>query len=168
MSNQPKIYSFKTLSNLVTRLRDDLNNTDFVLLYAYNGTGKTRISMAFKDKGKQLGNSDTLYFNAFTEDLFYWDNDLDNDRDRTLKINSKSNFFNGFRELALEEKIFGYLERYAEFDFKIDYEIWQVVFSKEIKTRNINQIKKNQNILFKTILKSLEEKRISSFGVFFS
>lgn len=133
MSNQPKIYNFKTLSNLVTRLRDDLNNVDFVLLYAYNGTGKTRISMEFKDKGKQQGKSDTLYFNAFTEDLFYWDNDLDNDRYRSLRINSKSNFFNGFRELALEEKIFAYLERYAEFDFKIDYEKWQVVFSKEIK-----------------------------------
>lgn len=133
MSSQPKIYNYKTLPRLVTRLRDDLNNSDFVLLYAYNGTGKTRISMAFKDKGKQLANSDTLYFNAFTEDLFYWDNDLDNDRDRTLKINSKSNFFNGFRELALEEKIFAYLERYAEFDFKVDYEKWQVVFSKNIK-----------------------------------
>lgn len=133
MSNQPKLHNFKLISHLVTRLRDDLNNVDFVLLYAYNGTGKTRISMAFKDKGKQLASSDTLYFTAFTEDLFYWDNDLDNDRDRTLKINSKSNFFNGFRELALEEKIFVYLERYAEFDFKIDYEKWQVVFRKGIK-----------------------------------
>jgi hypothetical protein len=133
MSNQLKIYNYKSLPRLITRLRDDLNNVDFVLLYAYNGTGKTRISMAFKDKGKQLGSSDTLYFNAFTEDLFYWDNDLDNDIDRTLKINSKSNFFNGFRELALEEKIFAYLERYAEFDFKIDYEKWQIIFSKEIK-----------------------------------
>lgn len=133
MSNQPKIHNFKTIARLVTKLRDDLNNADFVLLYAYNGTGKTRISMAFKDKGKLQGGADTLYFNAFTEDLFYWDNDLDNDRDRTLKINSKSNFFNGLRELALEEKIFAYLERYAEFDFKIDYEKWQVVFSKEIK-----------------------------------
>ena len=121
------------MSSLVTRLRDDLNSVDFVLLYAYNGTGKTRISMEFKDKGKKNGTGDTLYFNAFTEDLFYWDNDLDNDKERTLKINSKSNFFNGFRELALEEKIFAYLERYADFDFKIDYEEWQVVFSKEVK-----------------------------------
>jgi wobble nucleotide-excising tRNase len=106
-----------------------------VLLYAYNGTGKTRISMAFKEKGKQKGNSDTLYFNAFTEDLFYWDNDLENDTERVLKINAKSNFFSGFRELALEEKIFTYLERYAEFDFKIDYEKWEVVFSKRIKNQ---------------------------------
>ena len=31
---------------------------------------------------------DTLYFNAFTEDLFPWDNDLDDDSERKLKINS--------------------------------------------------------------------------------
>jgi hypothetical protein len=41
--------------------------------------------MEFKDKGKQHGKSDTLYFNAFTEDLFYWDNDLDNDRIEALR-----------------------------------------------------------------------------------
>jgi hypothetical protein len=133
--NQPQIHKYKALTNLATRLRDDLNDLDFVLLYAYNGTGKTRLSTAFKEKGKQRGKSDTLYFNAFTEDLFYWDNDLDNDTERVLKINARSNFFSGFKELALEEKIFAYLERYAEFDFKIDYEKWGIIFSKEIKNQ---------------------------------
>jgi hypothetical protein len=103
-----------------------------VLLYAYNGTGKTRLSMDFKNKGKRGGN-DTLYFNAFTEDLFHWDNDLENDKERVLQINAESNFFNGFKQLALEEKIFAYLERYAEFDFKIDYKNWKVAFSKNIR-----------------------------------
>lgn len=131
--NKPTIYRYKTLNGLVTRLRDDLNDSDFVLLYAYNGTGKTRLSMAFKEKGKKNRKSDTLYFNAFTEDLFYWDNDLDNDTERVLKINEKSKFFSGFKELALEERIFAYLERYAEFDFKIDYEKWEISFSKKIK-----------------------------------
>ena len=135
MNQSCKIYEYKTLPNLVTRLRDDLNNSDFVLLYAYNGTGKTRLSMDFKEKEKvkKKGQSDTLYFNAFTEDLFSWDNDLEHDTNRVLKINARSNFFSGFRELALEEKIFAYLERYAEFDFKIDYEKWEVSFSKVIK-----------------------------------
>lgn len=138
MSVKPKIYRYKTLPNLVNRLRDDLNNLDFVLLFAYNGTGKTRISMAFKDVGKKRGkgNPDTLYFNAFTEDLFYWDNDLQNDAERVLKINANSNFFSGLKELALEEKIFAYLERYAEFDFKIDYEKWEIMFSKQVKNPN--------------------------------
>jgi hypothetical protein len=125
---------------MAIRLRDDLNSQDFVLLYAYNGTGKTRLSMAFKERGKQKGENqrDTLYFNAFTEDQFFWDNDLLNDAERILRINSDSNFFNGFKQLALEEKIFSYLERYAEFDFKVDYENWKISFSKNIKNPTHN------------------------------
>jgi hypothetical protein len=132
VSSKPKVYKYKDLSRLATRLRDDLNNYDFVLLYAYNGTGKTRLSMAFKDHGKRSSGikRDTLYFNAYTEDLFTWDNDLAGDSQRYLKINSDSRFFLGFKELALEEKIFAYLERYADFDFKIDYKKWTITFSR--------------------------------------
>lgn len=134
MSNAPKIVKFKSLSDIAVRFRSDLKDLDFVLLYAYNGTGKTRLSMEFKDRGKKGGANkrDTLYFNAYTEDLFHWDNDLEHDADRVLKINAESNFFNGFRELALEDKIFEYLQRYATFNFKIDYEKWEISFSKEI------------------------------------
>lgn len=73
MSGKPKIYSYKSMKTLVQRLRDDLKSQDFVLLFAYNGTGKTRLSMAFKEAGKRNGiERDTLYFNSFTEDLFHW------------------------------------------------------------------------------------------------
>lgn len=132
MSSKPKIYRYKSIRNLVTRLRDDLNNQDFVLIYAYNGTGKTRLSMAFKEVGKrkQAIARDTLYFNAYTEDLFHWDNDLEGDSKRHLKINSASRFFSGFKELALEDKIRPYLHRYSNFDFKIDYENWTIIFSR--------------------------------------
>ena len=147
MSNQRKLQTYKKISRLVTRLRDDLNNLDFILIYAYNGTGKTRISMEFKEKGKQKRNikRDTLYFNAFTEDLFHWDNDLENDNERYLKINADSTFFNGFRELALEEKIFAYLERYADFDFIIDYDAWTIRFSKD-DNENIKVSRGEENI----------------------
>jgi len=133
MSNKPKIYQYPTVRRLSERLRDDLNSQDFVLLYAYNGTGKTRLSMEFKDTGKRKKGvkRDTLYFNAYTEDLFHWDNDFTNDSERVLQINSDSNFFNGFKSLALEDKIFFYLQRYAEFDFRIDYEKWTVTFSRD-------------------------------------
>lgn len=151
MSKQTKVLRYKTLPRLVARLRDDFKSggNDFVLLFAYNGTGKTRLSMAFKDAGKKkvtrdltvndgvdLGlvveevERDTLYFNAYTEDLFHWDNDLKNDSQRVLRINKDSSFFDGFRELALEDKIFPYLVRYADFDFRIDYEAWAVTFSR--------------------------------------
>jgi wobble nucleotide-excising tRNase len=146
MSTKPKVQHYTTLSKLAARLRDDFNNNnDYVLLYAYNGTGKTRLSIEFKNKGKKGDKRDTLYFNAFTEDLFSWDNDLVNDTDRKLRINSDSKFFNGFRELALEEKIFAYLQRYATFDFRIDYQEWTVTFSKGTET-NIKVSRGEENI----------------------
>ena len=50
------------------------------LIYAFNGTGKTRLSLEFKNLLSGIGEEDQynkiLYYNAFTEDLFYWDNDL--------------------------------------------------------------------------------------------
>ena len=78
------------------------------VIYAFNGTGKTRLSREFKElvapKNVDEENNDDpannmqkiLYYNAFTEDLFYWDNDLNADRDRKLLVHS-----NGFTELAL-------------------------------------------------------------------
>jgi len=131
----PRIKKYTKLSALVNRLRDDLNDKDFGLLYAYNGTGKTRISMAFKEKGKEGGENqrDTLYFNAFTEDLFYWDNDLENDAERLLQIRSESIFFSGFKGLSLDGKISEYLGRYSDIDFDIDYGEWRVIFKKLIK-----------------------------------
>jgi hypothetical protein len=147
MSNQPTIHPYKTMGGLVKKLRTDLADKDFVLLFAYNGTGKTRLSMAFKDAGKKTKGAerDTLYFNAFTEDLFSWDNDLAGDSQRVLRINSASRFFAGMKELALEEKIFPYLERYADFDFKIDYTAWTVSFSRRVtagdKTETVDNIK---------------------------
>lgn len=123
--------TYKTLKNLVRRLRDDLNNPTrpipLLLIYAYNRTGKTRLSMAFKDEGKRksrnnpTGTPDTLYFNAFTEDLFVWDNDLQSDSFRYLKLNENSSFFNAMAELALDETIARYLSRYTDFDFDFNY-----------------------------------------------
>lgn len=141
MSSAPRIYPYKTMKRLAQRLKGDLSDNDFILLYAYNGTGKTRLSMEFKNigKGRNGNEKDTLYFNAFTEDLFYWDNDLDGDTERFLKINSDSRFFNGFKELALEAKIFSYLERYSTFNFKIDYDNWQISFSQEVKNREFRE-----------------------------
>ena len=149
MSVQKKLYKYKTLRNVAVRLRDDLNNHHFVLLYAYNGTGKTRLSMEFKDiskKRKKNPVTDTLYYNAFTEDLFHWNNDLENDTQRHLIINKDSQFFEGFRELALEEKIFNFLERYADFDFKIDYDDWTITFNKGDENNHIKVSRGEENI----------------------
>ena len=51
---------FADLKVLAAHLRSELTTKKFVLLYAYNGTGKTRLSTAFKDLGKNGDERDTL------------------------------------------------------------------------------------------------------------
>ena len=103
-----------------------------ILLYAYNGVGKTRLSMEFKDLGKIAKQADTLYFNAFTEDLFSWDNDLEGDLVRVLKMNLKSKFFNGVKEYALEDKIRRFWNRFSDINFQIDYDGGDISFSRDM------------------------------------
>ncbi len=139
MSNVAKEWTmFNNLEELAGHLRSGkkLENKKYLLLFAYNGTGKTRLSTAFKDIGKRKGESDTLYFNAFTEDLFSWDNDLDGDSQRVLKINSKSRFFLGLEQLEMENRIRPFLRRYADFDFIINYEDWSIIFSRNVPNPN--------------------------------
>ena len=136
MNTTPKIYKHESLGKVVAHLRDDLNSQECVLLFAHNGTGKTRLSMEFRNKTKKAcpatsldaPSPTTLYFNAFTEDLFTWNNDLEADKDRYLNINSNSKFFNGLKGFALEKKIDAHLKKYTSFDFDIDYVEWKISF----------------------------------------
>ncbi|QXW20335.1 AAA family ATPase (plasmid) [Comamonas aquatica] len=137
------------INELAGHLRAELAEKKFILLYAYNGTGKTRLSMALKDMGKQGegedATRDTLYFNAFTEDLFTWDNDLEGDSARALKMNAASRFFAGLEALEMETRIRPFLHRYADFDFTIDYSDWSIRFSRDVRvgeaTQSIDNIK---------------------------
>jgi hypothetical protein len=125
--------SLPNLNALAEQLRNELLNKKCILLYAYNGTGKTRLSTAFKDLGKDAADEekrDTLYFNAFTEDLFTWDNDLDDDAERVLKLNAASKFFAGLETMEMDNRIRPLLDRYADFDFMIDTDRWEVHFSR--------------------------------------
>lgn len=85
----------QTLTEIAQTLRDAKNKVQ--LIYAFNGTGKTRLSREFKElvapKNMEAvagdeGNESVgkiLYYNAFTEDLFYWDNDLARDK-KSLRL----------------------------------------------------------------------------------
>ncbi len=99
----------KNLNEIATQLKEAKNiinarsasesDVKIQLIYAFNGTGKTRLSKAFRDlidpKSEEiedvgLTNKKVIYYNAFTEDLFYWDNDLENDVAPRLKIHPNS------------------------------------------------------------------------------
>ncbi|SPJ33800.1 AAA family ATPase [Kushneria phyllosphaerae] len=159
MSNKPAIHRYQSLRSLANKLRSDLEGVQCILLFAYNRTGKTRLSMDFKERGKKKnrGQADSLYFNAFTEDLFIWHNDLPEDRDRHLKINSESKFFYGLKDLALDETIATYLSRYAEFEFDIDYETWTVRFRKG-EEENIKISRGEENIFIWCLFMSICER----------
>lgn len=81
----------QTMEEIAQQLKD--SNKKIQLIYAFNGTGKTRLSRKIKeitnpenDEDSGFRNKEILYYNAFTEDLFYWDNDLQNDLNLKLKI----------------------------------------------------------------------------------
>jgi AAA domain-containing protein len=80
------------------------------LIYAFNGTGKTRLSRELKElflpvagnedeQRSELSNKRIIYYSAFTEDLFYWDNDLALDKKPRLLIRP-----NSFTRWVLEEQ----------------------------------------------------------------
>lgn len=84
----------KSLNEIAQELRS--NNKKVQLIYAFNGTGKTRLSREFKELIAPISDTETedtgqtskkiIYYNAFTEDLFYWENDLENNAELKLKI----------------------------------------------------------------------------------
>ncbi|QVI85621.1 AAA family ATPase [Pseudomonas viridiflava] len=129
MSNGLAIFS--DLDAVATQLREKLEEKKYILLFAYNGTGKTRLSMEFKNLGKNDDARDTLYFNAYTEDLFYWDNDLENDERRVMRLNRDSRFFGGLQALEMENRIGPLLARYTDFNFFINYHEWEITFFRE-------------------------------------
>lgn len=139
-----KFNSIREIAEYFKRLLDEKK---YIVLFAYNGTGKTRLSGEFKSLGQQLNEetgektADTLYYNAFTEDLFYWDNDLDNDTERVLKFNKSSRFFNGLKDLDMDNRIRPLLQRYADFDFSINYNDASINFYREESTQRIDNIK---------------------------
>lgn len=145
--------NYDSLEEVVTYLRSTLLTKKYFLLYAYNGIGKTQLSMTFKNIGKNGDTRDTLYFNAYTEDLFSWGNDLEGDAKRVLLLNKESNFFSGIQEQDMENKIRPLLHRYADFNFIINYDYededgkkyWAVNFIREVivggQPQNIEYIK---------------------------
>lgn len=130
----------ESLEDIVDNIREFKKK--FTLLYAYNGIGKTRLSVSFKNKGKQENGTDTIYFNAFTEDLFSWDNDLENDIERYLKINLNSQFFVGLPGLDISNKIRPILRKFADFNFEIDFENGKVYFEREVIENDVSRIEK--------------------------
>ncbi|WP_437185246.1 AAA family ATPase [Planctomicrobium sp. SH668] len=131
----------KTLAEIAQQLKN--SDKKVQLIYAFNGTGKTRLSRDFRqliaprnavgefenagadEAADDAGDADAdiaevglsrdkiLYYNAFTEDLFYWDNDLTLDADPKLKIqpNSFTNWI--LQDQGQDQNIIANFQRYV-------------------------------------------------------
>ncbi|HHF3991729.1 TPA: AAA family ATPase [Haemophilus influenzae] len=128
----------KSLDKIAKQLRDSDKKVN--LIYAFNGSGKTRLSKVFKnliapkenhDNEEDLTRRKILYFNAFTEDLFYWDNDLLNDTEPKLKIQPNSFIRWLIRDQGDEGKVIGKFHHYCDEKLmpKFDIENNQITFS---------------------------------------
>ena len=128
----------KSLDEIAKQLRDSGKKVN--LIYAFNGSGKTRLSKVFKNliAPKENHNSEEdltrrkiLYFNAFTEDLFYWDNDLLNDTEPKLKIQPNSFIRWLIKDQGDEGKVIGKFHHYCDEKLmpKFDIENNQITFS---------------------------------------
>lgn len=103
--------TYQKIDGVYRRLLNDLNqknanNPDkinIVVLYAHNGTGKTRLSKKFQE----VMDDKILCYNAFFEDCFYWDNDNIN-----FEINTSSWVCELVRDQGLHSKI---IDNFKEF-----------------------------------------------------
>lgn len=134
----------KNLKEIAEQLRG--NNKKVQLIYAFNGTGKTRLSREFKslvspksesdDNG--LGNKKILYYNAFTEDLFYWDNDLEHDAKPKLKIHP--NIFTKwvFEDQGQDRNVISFFQHYTDEKLNPNFNEQYTIKDSEDKDINVN------------------------------
>jgi hypothetical protein len=111
------------------------NDKKLQLIYAFNGAGKTRLSREFSlsvapnnaEQDDPMGTK-VLYYNAFTEDLFYWNNS-----EQKLKIQPNSftnwvlreqgqdrNIVSTFQQLTNDKLTPQFSEDFAEIQFTFE------------------------------------------------
>ncbi|MCY4158268.1 MAG: AAA family ATPase [Bacteroidetes bacterium] len=105
-----------TIDAIALKLCDDKSTIQ--LLYAFNSVGKTRLSVAYKDVTKEDGAHTGIYYNAYSEDLFVWNNDIENDGANVrlaVLPSSLSRLHSDLNELDIHAKLKPYR---VKFDFR--------------------------------------------------
>ena len=117
-----------TINEIAKQLKS--NKQPIMLIYAFNSTGKTQLSVEYKNiTKKEDGQHSGVYYNAYSEDLFRWDNDEENENEEMRLVILKSSLNPYFSSIIenpdiLEEKLSQYLPKYTyEFDINKNPEI---------------------------------------------
>lgn len=97
-------------SEIAATLHDAREN--IILVYAFNATGKTRLSVAYKDATKdEEGNHAGVYYNAYSEDLFVWQNDPENNG-TPIQLDIRRCSLNRFHSALTEDNVRDKLNRF--------------------------------------------------------
>ncbi len=166
----------QSLTEIAQKLKDSPKKVQ--LIYAFNGMGKTRLSRKFKEliapaipEQEEETRAKILYYNAFTEDLFYWDNDLDQDEEPKLKIqpNAFTNWV--FRDQGQDQNIIDNFQHYTSDKltphFNTDYSEVSFSFQRgnEEPSENIKVSKGEESNLIWSIFYSLIEQVVNVLNV---
>lgn len=169
----------KKLNEIAQELKG--NNKKVQLIYGFNGNGKTRLSREFKElvapksdietDGTGLVSKKIIYYNAFTEDLFYWDNDLENDVNLKLKIHPNSFTEWIFKDQGQELNVTRHFQNYTNQaltpEFNPDFS--EITFSykrgNEEDSRNIKISKGEESNFVWSVFYSLLEQVIDVLNI---
>lgn len=130
--------------NIATHIKNDLDSDKDVLLYAFNATGKTRLSCTFENDE----NIESLSYNAIVEDYFTWDNE-----EKIMSILTNTWLFNFIKDEYLEKDILFYFNKFTDVKIEplIDFDTGNVQFllPDENGNRIAVKISKGEETLFK-------------------
>jgi hypothetical protein len=167
----------KTLTEIAQQLKD--TNKKVQLIYGFNGMGKTRLSREFKDLLAPKNNDDdevettqpkVIYYNAFTEDLFYWEG-LESDTTRKLKIQPNAYTRWVLQEQGQDRNAIAHFQRYTSDKLtpKFSEDFSEVTFSfergNEEKSENIKISKGEESNFIWSIFYSLIEQVIDTLNI---
>lgn len=108
---------YKDLDDIAKEIAESLNTKD-ILVYAFNATGKTRLSVLLDKNDYEEENIKSLSYNAIVEDYFSWDNEK-----FTFKIITGTWLFNFINDEGLDGDIIDVFNNFIESDIKPEIDL---------------------------------------------
>lgn len=112
------------LREIADEIKAKSNNEKIILIYAFNGVGKTQLSVEYKNITKNGTQHTGVYYNAYSEDLFQWDNDPEN-KNTGIRLNIVHSSLNRQHSYIIEDtqKLKENLDKYfVRYYFKLNYD----------------------------------------------
>lgn len=109
------------LIDIARQIKETREN--ILLIYAFNGTGKTRLSVEYKEYAREIkedgtkGRQTGVYYNAYSEDLFVWDNDIEHSEEN-IRLRVIPSSLNRLHTIIYEDNVRQKLKPYnPKYDF---------------------------------------------------